>query len=243
MALVHHPYVFLLVAALGGAGWTLSAAELWVAAQRAMPEWARGRMNATIIMLGQGATALGGVVWGWGASTVGVVPTFIIASGMGIATLILFEVVLGNPLSIDFTTHLNLEPAAVTIFSQKWDPMRLAEAEENPVSVVTEFDFKPENHIQCFELLREVRKIFLRNGASSWYLYEDFRQPNRYQMEVLAPSWTEYQRQQERLNRDEKELLDKLYSLHDGPTPPGNFVRVSLNRHVKGNFIPQKQEL
>ncbi len=41
MALVHRPHVFLLVAALGGAGWTLSASELWIAGQRAMPEWAR----------------------------------------------------------------------------------------------------------------------------------------------------------------------------------------------------------
>ena len=45
MVLVHQPYVFLAVAALGGAGWTASASELWVASQRAMPGWARGRMN------------------------------------------------------------------------------------------------------------------------------------------------------------------------------------------------------
>ena len=37
MVLVHRPFVFLVVAALGGAGWTLSASELWVASQRAMP--------------------------------------------------------------------------------------------------------------------------------------------------------------------------------------------------------------
>ena len=141
MALVHQPYVFLLVAALGGAGWTLSASELWVAAQRTMPGWARGRMNATIIMVSQGATALGGVVWGWGATTVGVIPTFIMASVLGISLIVLFQVVLNQPLSIDFTADLNLESAAVTIFSHKMDPIRLVEAQENPVSVVTEFTF------------------------------------------------------------------------------------------------------
>src|SRR5260221_2435395 len=31
MVLVHRPFVFLVVAALGGVGWTLSASELWVA--------------------------------------------------------------------------------------------------------------------------------------------------------------------------------------------------------------------
>jgi Transmembrane secretion effector len=47
-----------------GICWTIAASELWVAGQRAMPGWDRGRMNATIIMIGQGAIALGGVVWG-----------------------------------------------------------------------------------------------------------------------------------------------------------------------------------
>jgi hypothetical protein len=37
MALVRQRALFLVVAALAGAGWTLSASELWVAAQRAMP--------------------------------------------------------------------------------------------------------------------------------------------------------------------------------------------------------------
>jgi hypothetical protein len=55
---------FLLFAALVGAGWTAQASELWVASQRAMPDWARGRMNATTTMVAQGATALGGAVWG-----------------------------------------------------------------------------------------------------------------------------------------------------------------------------------
>src|SRR6516225_5023369 len=77
MVLVHQPYVFPAVAALGGVGWTMSASELWVASQRAMPDWARGRMNATMTMVTQGATALGGALWGLAAHGFGVVPTFL----------------------------------------------------------------------------------------------------------------------------------------------------------------------
>ena len=54
MALVRQPEAFFVVAALAGVGWTTSASELWVAAQRAIPGWARGRMNATVIMISQG---------------------------------------------------------------------------------------------------------------------------------------------------------------------------------------------
>src|SRR5262245_11260783 len=71
MALVRQPEALFVVAALAGIGWTTSASELWVAAQRAIPGWARGRMNATVIMISQGAMALGGVIWGSAAAITG----------------------------------------------------------------------------------------------------------------------------------------------------------------------------
>src|ERR1700736_4225280 len=60
---VRQPVLFFAASGLAGTAWTMAAAELWVAGQRAMPSWARGRMNATIIMTAQGAMALGGIVW------------------------------------------------------------------------------------------------------------------------------------------------------------------------------------
>jgi predicted MFS family arabinose efflux permease len=66
MALIRQAELFFVVAAFAGVGWTMSAFELWVAAQRAMPSWARGRMNATVIMISQGAMALGGSDLGFG---------------------------------------------------------------------------------------------------------------------------------------------------------------------------------
>jgi Na+/melibiose symporter-like transporter len=77
MALVRQTEVFFVVAALAGAAWTISASELWVAAQRSMPGWARGRMTATLILISQGAMVLGGVIWGSAASIVGVSYTLI----------------------------------------------------------------------------------------------------------------------------------------------------------------------
>jgi hypothetical protein len=74
MAVVRQKELFLVVGALAGIGWTLSASELWVAAQRAMPGWARGRMNATVIMVSQGALAIGGVIWGSAVCTTGWLP-------------------------------------------------------------------------------------------------------------------------------------------------------------------------
>ena len=232
MAFVNWPYAFLLLAALGGAGWTLSATELWIAAQRAMPDWARGRLNATIVMCSQAATALGGVIWGLAAATAGVVPTFLCAGLLAMVALVVVHFAVQKRLSIDFATDLNLQPAAVTIFSHDLDPMRLSQAEENPVSIITEFAIDPANRAQCTDLMREIRLVYLRNGARNWHLYEDCRRSNRFQMEVVASSWNDYQRQHERLTRDEKELFDKLASLRVDPDSHAESIRISINKEV-----------
>ena len=74
---------------------------LWVAAQRAMPSWARGRMNATVIMISQGAMAVGGVIWGSAVSIAGASYTL-----LGAAVLFLTTLLLARRLSIDFARKL-----------------------------------------------------------------------------------------------------------------------------------------
>ncbi len=101
MALVRQTELFFAVAALAGVGWTIAASELWVAAQRAMPSWARGRLNATVIMISQGAMALGGVIWGLAGAIAGTSYTL-----LGAAVLLLSSLFLARRLSINFARDL-----------------------------------------------------------------------------------------------------------------------------------------
>jgi len=96
MAFVRQAEVFFVVAALAGVGWTLSASELWVAAQRAMPSWARGRVNATVIMISQGAMAFGGLVWSSAAAVAGPIHAL-----LGATVLFLVSLLLAGRLSIN----------------------------------------------------------------------------------------------------------------------------------------------
>jgi MFS family permease len=115
MALVRQTEIFFIVAALAGVGWTMSASELWVAAQRAMPDSARGRMNATIIMSSQGAMALGGAIWGSAAAIVGASYTLLAA-----AILFLPSMLLARRLSINFA--LNVEKRVSGVLSIRVKP-------------------------------------------------------------------------------------------------------------------------
>jgi MFS family permease len=243
MVLVHRPFVFLVVAALGGMGWTLSASELWVASQRAMPDWARGRMNATMTMVAQGATALGGVIWGVTAHHVGVVPTFLGAAVFGIVIMTIVRVVPALRISIDFTKSLSFESAPISKFSQSLDPSRAPAPKDGPVSITAEFNVDPTRRNECIELMRDARLIFLRSGAYRWHLYEDLNQPNKFRMEVVAPSWKEHLLQRERLTKNEKDVIDRLRGMRIDLNPPEEWVYLSvekevLNRRVRTGGLP-----
>jgi hypothetical protein len=100
IALIRQRDAFFIVAALAGVGWTVSASELWLAVQRAMPNRARGRMNATVIMISQGTMALGGVIWGSADAIAGTGYTLFAAS-----VLFLTSLFLARRLSINFARN------------------------------------------------------------------------------------------------------------------------------------------
>jgi MFS family permease len=116
MAFVRQAELFFVVAAITGVGWTLSASELWVAAQRAMPSWARGRVNAAVIMISQGAIMLGSVIWGSAAEIVGASCTLFAA-----AVLFLIGLLLSRRLSINFAG--NSEERVSGVLSISEDPL------------------------------------------------------------------------------------------------------------------------
>ena len=66
-----------------------------------MPSWARGRLNATVIMISQGAMALGGVIWGSAGAIAGTSYTL-----LGAAVLFLTSLLLARRLSINFAGDL-----------------------------------------------------------------------------------------------------------------------------------------
>ena len=61
----------MMTVAFGGVAWAMAASEFWIAGQRVTPAWVRGRLNALLIMVGQGGIALGSVLLGAGAAHAG----------------------------------------------------------------------------------------------------------------------------------------------------------------------------
>lgn len=238
MALIREPQLFLIAAGLAGAAWTMAAAELWVAGQRAMPGWARGRMNAIVIMAAQGALALGGIIWGSSASMWGVTVTL-----LGATVLLLASLLLLFWLSIDFTYELKFEPAAVPGSCHRF--IHVLQPHDGPISVTMEFEVNYSRGREFLERLREVRLIHLRNGAFSWRLHEDLDRANTYRIEMMVPSWTEYLLEQERLTKSEQEAIEKAWALHTGENPPvvRHFLCVNRELHSRHHQVARPSSL
>ena len=208
MATVRNLEAFMFVAALAGLGWTLAASELWVAAQQAMPGWTRGRLNAVQLMVSQGGIALGGLAWGSAAAFTGFEYTLLLA-----ALLVCLNLSVAGPLSIDVVRTINPElapPLRVPEFPETPD------LDEGPIAVVAEITIDRQRRMQFLELMRELRLIYLRNGASSVRLYENLAERSRFRMEAVTPTWREHLLLQGRLTKSEREILDRVLELHAG---------------------------
>jgi MFS family permease len=229
MAFVRQPWLFFLVAAMAGVGWTLSASELWVAAQRAMPSWVRGRMSATIMMVSQGAMAIGGIIWGSAVTTAG--PAY---SLLAAAALLLVSLVLAGPLSIDFTDRLDLDPAPVTTASYRL--LYTPKPTDGPVSICVEFNVDRVRAPEFVHIMREVRLIHLRNGAYRWQLHKDLTCTSTYRLEMTVASWNEHLMQFERMTKFDKDLLERAWNFHTGETLPAERIYLSLNKEL---YLPR----
>jgi MFS family permease len=225
MAVVRQTELFLVVAALAGAGWTLSASELWLAAQRAMPGWARGRMNATVIMFSQGAIALGGIVWGFSSQVAGINVTLVVA-----AAAMALSLLLAIPLSINFTTSLSFDPPPISCVMMPL--VNNPQPRDGPVAITFEIEVDRMRGREFLRLMREVRLIHRRNGAYRWRLDEDLTRSNVYRIEMMVPSWSGYLLQRDRLTKAEQETLKKVWRLHVGEDVPEERYYLCANREL-----------
>jgi hypothetical protein len=212
MAIVPNLWMFLPVTALAGISWTVSASELWIAGQRAMPDWARGRMNAVHMMASQGGVAVGGVCWGGAATSAGLGPTLV-----GGALLLTATLALAIPLSINFANSLNLDPAPLNNlheFSLTPKP------DDGPVTVTRELIIRPEDQEEFLALIKQLRLIFLRNGAFLFRVDENLEHSGTFRTEMLVSSWAEHLRQYARTTKAETELVERVWAMHAGDEEP-----------------------
>jgi MFS family permease len=212
LAGVENLLLLLPLVALAGISWTVSASELWIAGQRAMPDWARGRMNALHMMASQGGVALGAVIWGTAAASFGLRATL-----EGGALIFAVSLALAIPLSIDFA-HVLVLDTALSKTAQEF-PLT-PKIEDGPLTVTMELMIRPQDRQEFIALTKELRLIFLRNGALLYRVNEIVELPGAFRTQMRVNSWAEYLRQYARMTKAETEVVERVQAMHSGEQKP-----------------------
>lgn len=219
---VHVTAVIIPVLFLGGIAWIAVVSTYNTAVQLLVPDWVKARAMAIYQMALYGGLALGSVVWGAVAESAGVAAT-LAASGVALVVGALWALRLRIP-DIALVDLRPGPPRKVDLPAPPIDPRRDA------VMVVIEYRIGPEQErdfIRCTARLREVR---LRNGASRWSLFRDAADRLKWSEIYFVDSWYEHLRLLARLTAADRELIDKVGRLHQGPPPPAVRHAISWRR-------------
>jgi MFS family permease len=195
-----------------GIAWALAGSELWVAGQRVMPGWVRGRMNAFLIMLGQGGMALGAILWATGVANVGLDYTFAAAAAMALVVL-----ALGYRFSINFAKEAHVDEAPL---EYAHDLEVLPDHDEGPITITIDYRIAGEDREQFRALMQEVQAAFRRNGAFQCRVDESLDQLGLFRLEYQLSTWAEHLRQRMRMTVDETEVYKKAWTLHAEDSEP-----------------------
>ena len=199
MALVRHIYLLMVFATFAGVAWALAGSEIWIAGQRVMPGWVRGRMNSFQIMIGQGSMALAAVIWGAGANNLSLGITFAAAAFMALLALML-----GYKFSINFAAEAAVDAAPIS--HQHEFPVTPGD-DDGPVTVTIEYNVLNDDREQFRVLMQEVEAICRRNGAFQCQLDESLEQPGLFRLEYIVSTWAEHLRQNLRMTIDETKVF------------------------------------
>jgi MFS family permease len=150
MSFIRTSSLLMVYSILAGVAWTLVGTELWLVAQRSISGAIRGRINAFLIMVGQGGVALGSILLGAGAAQVGL--SFILLAAAVLAVVVLG---IGFWLSLDFpgkdtVVATPVSPADEAALSQQQDDAEAIGYYINSISRMMEY----RKNVQARERIR-----------------------------------------------------------------------------------------
>ena len=217
LAIAFAPDLFVAIAGTcaAGAAWVSVMASLSTGTQSTAPGWVRARAVATNLVAMQASLALGSVVWGAVASTAGTQVALSASVGVMMLLFVLsyrVHVSLGNEADVT----MGVQPPELSIAVE---PM----PDDGPVLIQVEYRVNPENREAFLRAIRPIEAVRRRNGASSWRVFRDLEDEERFVERFVITSWAEYTRQRQRMTVSDRELQDRVTQLNRSHAP----IRVS----------------
>lgn len=195
---------------LGGA-WIAALTTLNGTIQAILPNWVRGRGLAIYLMVFNGASAAGSLIWGLVAEAIGLRGT-LVAAGAVLILVAFAAMRLRLPAG-----EADLTP------SNHWPEPAFAEPIENdrgPVTITIDYRVAPDNRAAFLAAIGRLAQERRRDGAFLWGVSEDAEDPARIVEWFMVASWAEHLRQHKRVSRADADVQAELARFHIGPDRP-----------------------
>lgn len=203
--------VLCLIAIIGGTAWIMLVSCFNVAAQEASPAWVRARALGAYLIVYQGGTAIGSLVWGVVAARLGDPLALTLAAGGAVVGL-----AAGWRWPLAQSETQDLRPWHVSVPRLLVEPRQ----EEGPVAVQINYRVDPHRAEDFLQAMHEVRRMREQDGAFGWFLARDPADAQRHVETFLAELWLSYLRQLDRMTNADHAIEDRARSFHQGETPP-----------------------
>ncbi|PZX10653.1 putative MFS family arabinose efflux permease [Palleronia aestuarii] len=204
-------WVAILALPFGGAAWVVTLSLFNTTVQLSSPRWVVGRALSLYQMATFGGMALG--AWAWGSlAEAATVPTALLVAS--VVMLLGSSAGIVYPLPERFDDDLDPH-----------DGWRRPKVEldllprSGPISISVDYEIDDDALDAFLDVMRERRRIRLRNGAHSWVLTQNLENHRLWQETFKVPTWTEYLRYQSRTTQADAEVTRRLRQIASASTP------------------------
>ena len=207
--------ILCIVMGAGGVAYITIFSQLYTIGIKSAPKWIGARVLAVYLLILNGGLAVGSVIWGIVANTIGIPITLSTASLALAATIIIRK-----RYSTTLVDDLDFTPAG----SDHWSlPSQLSidpANSEGQALVTIDYKIDPKLSEEFEEMVLELGTILKSEGMAYWKLFQDPADIGHYLEIRIADTWTDHMRQHERVTKNVKLMEDRIRALvKDCPTP------------------------
>jgi hypothetical protein len=204
-----------IVMGAGGVAYITILSKFYTIGMKSAPKWIGARVLAVYLLILNGGLAVGSVIWGTIANTVGIPITLSVASIALAATIIARK-----RYSTTLVDDLDFTPAG----SDYWSlPPQLSvdrPNSEGQALITIDYRIDPKSSDEFEQSIRELGRTLKSEGMTYWELFQDPVDIGHYLEIRIADTWTDHMRQHERVTKNVQVMEDRIRELlKDGPQP------------------------
>jgi MFS family permease len=204
-----------IVMGLGGAAYITIISKFYTIGIKSAPKWIGARVLAIYLLVLNGGSVVGSVIWGTVANVFGIPLTLLVASLALAATIIAKKRYSSTLLDdLDFTPasdHWSLPPQSSIDPSQN----------ENQALITIEYNkIDPKLSDEFEQRVYELGRLLKSEGMAYWELFQDPTDIGHYIEIRIADTWTDHMRQHEYVTKNVQFMENKIRALiKDCPQP------------------------